>query len=209
MMINLMLATAAGALSVSAQDIVSSTGVEADTTLVAQETIEDTAPVDLRAETQIEAELDAQETELDTALETQIAEIDSTAVDAIAKTEFEAADADGDDAVTEEEFVMAGLEAQGETEQAMDMAATSETEWGADVETEAEEDLGESPTSASAYLRERYALISNGDGELTDEEMATAIRQDFYAADSDADDKLTGAEVEVFAALRAGKTIQQ
>ena len=207
MMINLMLATAAGALSVSAQDIVSSTGVEVDTTLVAQETIEDTAPVDLQAETEIEAEIDAQETDLEARIETQIAEIDSTAVDAIAKTEFEAADADGDDAVTEEEFVTAGLQAQGEIDEAMDMAATSETEWGA--ETEAEEDLGESPTSASAYLRERFALISNGDGELTDDEMTTAIRQDFYAADSDADDKLTGAEVEVFAALRAGKTIQQ
>ena len=174
-MINVLTVAAVSALAISTQDISATTDLEIE------------APVDLTAEQTVDVELTG--------------EILKTDLEVIAKTEFEAADANGDMTVTEEEFVTAGLEAEGAIDP---MAEVLEGEIKGEIDGDmATEEV--QPTAAE-YLRTRFAAISQGDGELTGVELETALEEEFAAADEDGDEILTGAEVQTFASLRKGKT---
>ena len=70
---------------------------------------------------------------------------------------------------------------------------------------EAETSTADEPVKPATYLREKFAAMSRGDGELTSPEYETALKDDFAAADQDGDDVLTGAEIDTFAALRKGE----
>ncbi|MEM9232803.1 MAG: hypothetical protein AAGA69_01030 [Pseudomonadota bacterium] len=122
------------------------------------------------------------------AFSAQEAELTRADMDIITDQAFEAADADGDQAVTEAEYVAS---IQG-----------SVTAMGDD---------GEMSTDASvtSYLKERFVLISQGDGTLSKEELKIAIDDDFSTADQDGDDVLIGEEVQTFASLRTGDSIGQ
>ncbi|MEM9232804.1 MAG: hypothetical protein AAGA69_01035 [Pseudomonadota bacterium] len=170
-MLNILIATAASALALTAQDV--------------------EAPVDLEAGVDVETQAISAD---QPTIELPPSEITKDDIEVIAQAEFEAADVNGDMTVTEEEFLTAALATEAETSLDEELAGGETLEPKAD-------------TSAASYLRERFAAISYGDGELTGVELETALKDEFVAADSDGDEKLTGAELETFASIRKGETI--
>jgi hypothetical protein len=115
--------------------------------------------------------------------------LDRAQVTVLAEAVFEAADADGDDVVTEEEFVAQADAASAEP-------ATAETS-----------PVVAGDQTASRYLIAKFVEISGDDGEISVEELAAAYADDFDSADTNQDEVLEGAEIERFAALRRGEQV--
>ena len=129
---------------------------------------------------------------------------------------FGAADTDGDDTLTEAEFVAAleptvqtddlvVAETETETELTTDEPTTDEGETElAAAETESETEVSDETLAAS--LSAKFAAIAGEDGTLSAEEMEAATVADFEAADEDGDDVLSAEERTVFASLKTGRT---
>jgi hypothetical protein len=124
----------------------------------------------------------------------EIAEEDVTAE---VKDEFEIADADSDGALSQEEFVTAMGDPQPLGEGDEDPAFAPEGEPA---------EAGTVLPTASEYLIAKFQSISGDDGEVTAEELEEARKKDFSEADVDGDDVLTGEEVDIYAALKSGRT---
>ncbi|WOI54351.1 hypothetical protein [Parvularcula sp. LCG005] len=146
----------------------------------------------------------AQDTDMSSTMEADVPaleapEVETTEVQTIAKedlaviaqTEITAGDLDADEALTQDEFLASA--AVAETTSPDMMAEAGEAEVTTD------------DVSASAYLIAKFDQISGGDGSLTADELETALSDDFAQADMDGNAVLEGEEVNVFAALRAGK----
>lgn len=66
-------------------------------------------------------------------------------------------------------------------------------------------ELAGADPSVSEYLTAKFEAVAGNDEAVSLDEMETATREDFAAADEDGDAVLTGAEAERFAALREGR----
>lgn len=113
----------------------------------------------------------------------------------IATADFNAADLNGDEQVTEDEFVTAMTRRSVPLN---DPASSPDlTEDGARVAADEQ---------AEMQLRNRFAAISNDGEAFTEDELSAAFEEDFDGADANGDDVLDSTEVEAFAAARSGST---
>ena len=132
------------------------------------------------------------------------------AVLAEAADTFETADTDGDDALTEAEFV-AALEPEAAPVTEGTITEGPDTEGNvevADAETQAETqaETGTEDGALTERLATKFAAIAGEDGSLSADEMEAATIADFEAADTDDDDALSGEEARTFASLKTGRT---
>ncbi|MBB4659049.1 hypothetical protein [Parvularcula dongshanensis] len=132
-----------------------------------------------------------------------------------ARNEFAEADADGDDLLTQEEFV-AIMSAAGDAGVSAAMTTSADAEAGMSDTVVAEADAAdegsdvtpsESGMTASDYLVAKFAMIAGDDGSLSLDELEDARRSDFADADMDGNAMLEDDEVENFAALKSGRGV--